>query len=480
MSIMKKTLFVIALFILVASVSLVAADGGYFPRPGYWVRPGEQKAIIFHENNAETLIVSSSFQGNAKDLVWIIPTPTKPEITKASEEVFTNVAKLARVQKDYGYGYKAVMEAAGSAQTLGVVVIESKKVDYYDVKVLVATNSQDLVTWFNENNYEYPEEYGYVLDYYISKGWFFTAIKVSPEAQGATEVIQDFREGHATPVKLTFLTDKIVYPLKISSVDFDPVKILKAASEEPINSIRVIRGQFWTKIGINHWQGDARYYTGTQSFTDDYIDSQPGGINYNYNYRYGANTPIYIYLISDGKYEESNFNVQYGNWVKKDEIEKLGKDESGKPLIQAKGGKYYLTYLSANMQKSQMDNDIYFEKADNNKKVNAGPETWQLFLYGLIIGFLIFTLWIFTPIGILFIIGIIVLFAAKSQGARIFGWIATMFSLIISFLIATIFIIIASLNTQWNYVITSVFVTSLLLILIMLLLIFIQAKYKRK
>ena len=67
-----KILLVFALFFILLEVSFVIADGGYFPPQGYWVRPGAQNAIIFYEDNVETMILTSGFQGNAKDLVWII------------------------------------------------------------------------------------------------------------------------------------------------------------------------------------------------------------------------------------------------------------------------------------------------------------------------------------------------------------------------------------------------------------------------
>ncbi|MBM3234125.1 DUF2330 domain-containing protein, partial [Candidatus Pacearchaeota archaeon] len=222
---MKRGLLVVflAVFIIIISLNFVSADGGYFPSPGYWIQPGQQQAVIFHEDNTETMIVTSDFKGNAKNFAWIIPTPTKPQVTKASEEVFTNIQKLTQPEYDYGYSLGNVMMAA-TAERLeygGVVVISQQQVDYYDVTTLLATNTQDLVNWFNENNYTYPEEYSYVLKSYIDKGWFFTAVKISAEALSSVEVSQDLREGHPTPLKLVFLSEKIVFPLKISSVDFE-------------------------------------------------------------------------------------------------------------------------------------------------------------------------------------------------------------------------------------------------------------------
>ena len=136
-------------------------------------------------------------------------------------------------------------------------------------------------------------------------------------------------------------------------------------------------------------------------------------------YRSSSYTPIQLYVVAEDKYEADNFYIQYGNWVKKSELEDLGTDDNGDPFIQPTERKYFLTSLYANMQKSQMDDDVFLRKADNNRKVNAGPETWQIFIYGLITGFVVFIMWIFTPLGIMFIAGTLILFLNSIVLARI-------------------------------------------------------------
>jgi len=483
---MKNKYFILLAGLLVlvsitSQISFVRADGGYFPGPDYWVRPGQQRAIILYEDNTETMILTSGFQGNAKDLVWIIPTPTKPELTKANEEVFTNMARLAMAKRDYGYGYASILAASKAGGDSGVVVVESKQVDYYDVNIIVATNSNELVKWFNDNDYQYPEKYAYVLNHYISKGWFFTAIKISPEAQGATEVIQDLREGNPTPVKLVFLSDKLVFPLKISSIDFKPEeKKYGPASQESIGATRKDEeGNVWVKGSDGLWTTNDSSYAGT-SWSDMLIDQQPGGVSYMIPYRYGDYIPIQLYILADSKYESTNFYVQYGNWVKERQIEDLGEDDNGEPLLQPEKDKYFLTSLSANYQRSQMDDDLFLKKADDNKKVNAGPEAWQVFVYGLVIGFVVFITWVLSPLGIMFIVGSLILFLSLNKTARIFGWVIELFSLGLTLIIGILFLIITAMNgALGNYVVVSVLITAVLVLVIMNLVIFLQIRYKK-
>jgi len=483
----------LVLGVILISLSFVVADGMYVPHPGYYVSPGQQRAVIFHEDNIETMILTSGFIGNAKDLAWIVPTPTRPDVTKANENVFTNAAKLARVTYSNGISYGAVMMAAESKDAGGVYVIDSKQVDYYDVKVLVATNSADLVKWFNDNDYVYPKEYSYVLDSYIQKGWYFTAIKVSPESTGATEVIQDLKEGNPTPIKMVFLSDKIVFPLKISSVDYpktmDTVKYGSAVNE-PIGATRKdASGGIYTKRTIDPTLANwcRTYSDGSEScVNNDYINTLPGGVNYvDYNsnvYRYGNYIPIQIYVFSNGKYEADNFNIQYANWVSKNDIVKLGNDEYGNPFIEPKKSKYFLTSLSSSMKKSQMDDDVYFTKAANNSKVNAGPEAWELFLQGLIWGLVVFIIWIFIPIfGILFIIGILILFLSINKSIRILGWVLGIISFALTFIVGVFFFLIAAVGGGLgNYIVISLLITWLVILGLMVVFTLLAVRYRRK
>lgn len=462
---MKKQLIAVFITIIFITNALACA---YFPRPGYWVSPGEQKAIIFYEDNTETLILKSGFKGNSRDLAWIIPTPTRPEVTKASEKLFMNVDILTRPQYDNKRIVPSIGTLESSVAESGVRVIESKQVDYYDVTVLIATNSQDLVNWFQDNGYTYPEEYSYVLNHYIEKGWYFTTIKVSPEAQGATEVLQDFKEGHATPIKMKFLSDKIIYPLKMSSVSFPPN--IREATDEPIGAIRVIYNKFYTKTALNTWQGDARYNPST-TYTDDFIDTQPGGAKYNYQL-YSEYLPLTLYVIADSKYDADGFSAQYASWITDKQIKDLGYNEEGEPYINPEEEKYFITRLSANYQKSQMDEDLVLRQADENKKVNAGPEFWQYFLYTIITILITLLVWLFSPLGIIFVAGFLMLKLAKSSGAKTAGKVLSIISIVLTLLtiLFLAFFLIVIIPNNSIYISVTLLLTSCAIIISAILL----------
>jgi len=219
---MKKITSKIIGLVVIISLSLycapaVFADGGLIAPPYRTVYETDQKAVVFYDGGYETLILSIAFSGNTRDFAWIVPTPTKPETGKSVDSLFVRLNEITQPQDVYypqsGVGLYNALE--GSPK--GVTVVETKKIDYYDISVLEATDADALYNWLNDNGYQFPQAGKYITDDYIKKGWYFTAIKISQDDLSGLAQNQ-LQSGHATPLQLKFKTDRIVYPLKISSL----------------------------------------------------------------------------------------------------------------------------------------------------------------------------------------------------------------------------------------------------------------------
>ncbi|MFA6098754.1 MAG: DUF2330 domain-containing protein [Patescibacteria group bacterium] len=212
----QKFAFLILISIFIFP-QIAAADGMIMPPPDYWVQETDQRAVVFYDQGVEHLILSISFQGNAKDFGWVVPTPSKPTVKKGSDEIFTSLE--AATGSVYNYATD-VFGLSGSVkqEASGVTVVETKKVDYYDVTVLSSTDKNSLAKWLQDNGYDFPASASYVLDSYIENNWYFVAMKINPESLAWADVSQQLRQGHATPVDISFTTKKLVFPMKISSI----------------------------------------------------------------------------------------------------------------------------------------------------------------------------------------------------------------------------------------------------------------------
>src|SRR3989338_5456878 len=121
---MKKITSKIIGLVVIISLSLycapaVFADGGLIAPPYRTVYETDQKAI--------------AFSGNTRDFAWIVPTPTKPETGKSVDSLFVRLNEITQPQDVYypqsGVGLYNALE--GSPK--GVTVVETKKIDYYDI-----------------------------------------------------------------------------------------------------------------------------------------------------------------------------------------------------------------------------------------------------------------------------------------------------------------------------------------------------------
>lgn len=222
---MFKNFFVLINIFAILVPMVIFADGMMIAPPNRYIFETDQKAVIFFEDGMETLIISTSFKGDTEDFGWVVPTPSRPEVEKSSKEIFTALKELTEIQEDYpraaGFGLDLMSEKGANS----VYVLEEKKIEYYDIAVLAANDKDALVDWLNKNDYHFPKQYSYILDSYIQNKWFFTAVKITKDV-ATKNLQQDMWSGSLIPLQFKFLTNRPVYPLKISSVIEEPsVKI---------------------------------------------------------------------------------------------------------------------------------------------------------------------------------------------------------------------------------------------------------------
>jgi len=476
--------FLIFLTILVASIAFlpakIKADGGVFPPPYYRIQESGQKAVIFYDKGKETLILSITFKGDAKDFGWVIPVPQKPEVAKGSDEIFTSIQEITGKYRRFGYTNVMQLPMMGATREEEVTVVETKKIDYYEIAVLSATDSKALAKWLSDNGYQYPEESAYILNDYVNNQWYFVAVKISPEAQRADEVIQGLKEGHATPLKLEFNSESIIYPLRISAIEVGQ-GLIKLSENLTLNQERV---EHLKSLGYGDLTDKEKGPAIFNQIVQDLLSKKPysesraseypliiSEENYlgvdspdlrlicsnlrscqitveewfnNYFSRQGLSLyredyiPIDLYVISDGKKEIPGFSVNYANWISAKEIRKLAYDVNGRSLINPERSKYYLTSFYRDMTTKEMTNDLVIRSAENNQRVNA-PNPWLNFLWGVLIVLGVVFVWLLSPMGIMFIAATLVRGLVKQETLKIFSKVFQILSLIVTLCLSALF-----------------------------------------
>jgi hypothetical protein len=209
----------------VAAIGLVtamghdtAADGCFMPdaatfrkqRERALIHEPEQKAAIIFRDGVEDLIISPRFSGPASRFAWVIPTPSRPTIGKVAGALFHELAALVYRPAPASYEGRAM----GGAKAARVTVLERKQVGAYDVAVLQAGDSGALMRWLAGNGFAMVPAAEKPIRAHVAENWTFVAARVNVP-QAATGL----SDGTLAPIRLTFRTQRPVYPLRVSSAN---------------------------------------------------------------------------------------------------------------------------------------------------------------------------------------------------------------------------------------------------------------------
>lgn len=184
------------------------------PRAGEMVEIVEEAAVIVWEPATKTqhFIRRATFQGDARNFGFLVPTPTAPTLMAVSDELFESLQEKTRRQVvertrreiDWSF-FTAEKGAAETAAGAPVEVLQTAKVAGYDAVVLDASDPKALVDWLQQHGYATTPQLEAWLDAYIRQRWKITAFKIdkSQSESARTEA-----------VKMSFTTERPFFPYR--------------------------------------------------------------------------------------------------------------------------------------------------------------------------------------------------------------------------------------------------------------------------
>lgn len=387
---MKKRIWIIGLLILGtllfgSGIILVRADGGIFYPPDYPTAETAQKAFIYYQNGTEDLVIATSFQGNAKDFAWVIPTPSLPTIDKSNVELFNDLAKITNLA-DEGPGtvnFSAMPGLGGGTKSTPVEVISEKTIDVYDTAILKATDENALAKWLTDHGYTFPQDKESELRSYVENGWYFAVAKIQPKLINSGGIVRQLATGTLTPLRLAFKTEKIIYPMKLTRVALDQ---LPAANP---------------KSPVNNTLAQTRL-------------SKP------------TNLPITLYVLADHKTSQDLITTDWANWIDNRDIGILNRDldTNNRSANVILGQKLFLTKMHDNLEINKINDDLIITQAPNDQFYPAAVyKTAGFWLENLLYLVLVPLIVIFFPIplGLVFFVFVLLQIYVKKRWLSIIG-----------------------------------------------------------
>jgi hypothetical protein len=223
-------------------------------RAGEPVVNADQTVLLIWDPRTKTehLIRKASFKAEGDDFGFLVPTPSRPQLSESGNEVFPRLAEITRPRSkpSLGIGCSAASNAYPSLQA-GVTVIERKVVAGFDAAVLSASSASALTGWLKTNGYHYTPEVEAWAAPYVRDGWMLTALRVAKRSAS-----KDAASVEAGALRITFQTDRPLFPYR------EPDS-REAASKVGISS-RLLRLYFisesryaGTLDGTDSWSGKA-------------------------------------------------------------------------------------------------------------------------------------------------------------------------------------------------------------------------------
>jgi len=223
-----------------------------------WMNKEEVLIIWDPATGMEHFIRKADFSVRAKDFGFLVPTPSQPNITEASDAVFPQLNAL----------FPAPPPMRGERGIGGAVtVLEQKRVGSMDVAVLQATDGEALMGWLSANGYKQDASHKDWLDYCTKQGMTVSAFKYAgAENQGTLKSAFNMAKNWlmsgskyepnlvtADTVCLSFRTDYPFFPYHEPTYrGYGSRKLeLYVIAPEPVTAVR---GEFNEGYAGNHYR----------------------------------------------------------------------------------------------------------------------------------------------------------------------------------------------------------------------------------
>jgi hypothetical protein len=219
---MRLEFVIISFFILLASSSVgilgdVRADGGFIPTARTDVSEPGQHAIIGFNGGAERMVLSVNVRSrNQTEGFHVIPFPSMPRISLGNISIFHNLTRIIKEDNYYSvFPPRRNHYNDGEGDNPASVVLYKEMGDHKVTVIKVSdyagfrSQIREIASYLGLDVQEWPTKLGPVVQGYVQRGIrYFTIDEYSIPSENTT----------IDPLVFEFNTDRVYFPLEISSV----------------------------------------------------------------------------------------------------------------------------------------------------------------------------------------------------------------------------------------------------------------------
>lgn len=198
---------------LVPGAAGACACGGAYPLDGDELDAGDETVFLSRTaDGRERMEMALQLTGEGTEVAVLIPTPDVPEVEQGAADRLAELDELSTPPPPEPEDHEGDGAGAPPAESAPEVV-EQTVLDDVVATVLRGGTADGVVRWLADHGYEQKPAVEPVIAEYLADGWVFTAVKLRSD-QPVT--------GEVDPIVLTFASEELVYPMRMSSVADDP------------------------------------------------------------------------------------------------------------------------------------------------------------------------------------------------------------------------------------------------------------------
>lgn len=189
-----------------------------------------ETSVVRWDGATEQIVMRFTVNGDAEEAAWIMPVPSRADVELGDPDLFSELDDVTAPEHRTRYyfwprgddwpfasdndGVSAGAPLPGAAPPVGVVGRE--RLGDFDVARLTATDPDALRDWLDTNGFDLPPDLATGLQPYVEREWEYVAVRLAPEEDGAT------LNGTLDPLRLTFESDRLIYPMRLSRLADQP------------------------------------------------------------------------------------------------------------------------------------------------------------------------------------------------------------------------------------------------------------------
>jgi len=203
----------------VAAPAWACGCGAYIPdRAGASV--ADERALVAWDGTSQDILMSFNIAGSSDTAAWVMPVPSAAQVSLGDAGVFEELSRITAPRVEYRDSWWPTFSwlSSGAATTAdtaaaprgAVDVLGRQRIGPFDITRLAANDPTALAQWLADKGFPHPDGLDDNLAAYVADRWEIVAIQLVPAEQG------EALTGDLQPLRLSFKSDTVVYPMRLS------------------------------------------------------------------------------------------------------------------------------------------------------------------------------------------------------------------------------------------------------------------------